>query len=228
MIIDIISDLHGYYPKLEGGDVLIVAGDLTKSNKQWQYLEFRNWLRVQDYKHIILVCGNHDGCIEDGLFYFSDDWMGCTYLRDEEVIIEGLKFYGSPWTAQFPKINPDCCAFTVKYHDHTDEILEECWKKIPDDTDILITHCPPYGIFDGIKKIKYSGRSNTIEHVGSQSLKKHVKDRIKPKLHVFGHIHEHGGLTLETESTTFVNASHVNEHYEPVNNPVRIVLCGKN
>lgn len=29
MIIDCIADLHSHYPKLDGGDLLIVAGDLT-------------------------------------------------------------------------------------------------------------------------------------------------------------------------------------------------------
>jgi Icc-related predicted phosphoesterase len=228
MIIDIISDLHGHYPKLEGGDLLIVAGDLTSRDTQDQHMQFLSWIAQQQYKKKIWIAGNHDNYLEGTKFIPIKD-LGLEYLCDSGTEFEGLKIWGSPWTAQFPRINPACCAFTVKYHDHTDEILEDYWKKIPEDTDILITHCPPHGIFDGIKKIKYSGRSNTIDHVGSKSLKDHVFNRINPRIHCFGHIHEEGESIMETMITltstiTFVNASHVNEHYEPVNKPIRVIL----
>ena len=66
---------------------------------------------------------------------------------------------------------------------------------IPANTDILITHGPPYGILDK-NRVGFSAVC--------QSLKRAVK-RIQPKLHVFGHIHEAGGM-VEMEGTTFVNA----------------------
>jgi Icc-related predicted phosphoesterase len=66
---------------------------------------------------------------------------------------------------------------------------------IPANTDILITHGPPYGILDK-NRVGFSA--------GCQSLKRAVK-RIHPKLHVFGHIHEAGGM-VEMGGTTFVNA----------------------
>ena len=214
MIIDCISDLHGYYPKLEGGDLLIVAGDLTATDKQAQYLDFRDWLRAQNYKKKVFIAGNHDGCIEKGLFFFNDEWMGAEYLCDSGTEFERLKIWGSSWTAQFPGINPHCCAFTVKYSSHTDDNLNEHWKKIPIDTDILITHSPPYGILDKTKK---------GEHVGSGCLL-NKSMCISPKLHVFGHIHECGGKMIDTNVTKFVNASIVNEHYEHMNKPIRIIL----
>lgn len=43
--------------------------------------------------------------------------------------------------------------------------------------------------------------------------------RVKPKLHIFGHIHESYG-THTTEETTFINASICNEQYKPVNKPI--------
>lgn len=215
MIIDCISDLHGEYPTLKGGDLLIVAGDLTAIDTHVEYLKFFSWLHKQDYKHYIFIAGNHDNLIQKGEVPTQSLW-NTSYLCDSGTEFEGLKIWGSPWTAQFPRINPKCCAFTVKYHDHTDEILNEYWKKIPEDTDILITHCPPYGILD--KSI----RGN--EHVGSKTLREHVIARIKPKLHIFGHIHEHGGKQLDCVTTRFVNASIMNEDYDAVNKPVRIIL----
>lgn len=219
MIIDCISDLHGFYPKLKGGDLLIVAGDLTARDQINQYVEFYIWLDKQAYKYKILIAGNHDNEIQKGLDYeFANE--NIYYLKDSAVEIEGLKIWGSPWTKTFPGINPQCKAFTVD----TEEELAQKWTLIPDDIDILITHSPPYGIFDEIKKIKFSGRSSDIENVGSISLREHVLARIKPKLHVFGHIHEWGGDSVDCITTKFINASHVNEHYQPVNKPVRIIL----
>lgn len=218
MIIECVADLHGFYPKMQGGDVLIVAGDLTRSNKQWQYLEFRNWLREQPHTHKIMICGNHDGCIEDGSFYFSDEWLGATYLRDEETIIEGIKFYGSPWTPYFEEVNPHCAAF-MKPDSH----LESIWRKIPGDTDVLITHGPPFGIQDGIPT-PYDG---SLYHAGCKSLALEMgKRKTPPALWVFGHIHEGYGedLAVRGEECKMINCSYVNEKYKAVNKPIRIEL----
>lgn len=220
MIIDCISDLHGYYPHLTGGDLLIVAGDLTKNDTKKQIFEYIKWLCNQDYEKKIHIGGNHD----NSLVPQSTDSYGAKgnsynidYLRDTDTEFKGLKIWGSPWTKTFKGINPKCCAFTIG----TDEELNEKWKLIPDDIDILITHCPPYTVLDEVRADHYTTPS---EHVGSQSLLDHVTNRIKPKVHVFGHIHERGGRKIDTDTTKFVNASIVNEHYKHVNKPVRIEL----
>jgi Icc-related predicted phosphoesterase len=111
-------------------------------------------------------------------------------------------------------MNPKCRAFTVD----TDEELAEKWAMIPDDTDILVTHCPPQGARD------YTRLENEKMYwgYGSPSLAQKL-GKIKPKLHVFGHIHESYGRD-QNSTTIFVNASHVNERYEPVNKPIRVIL----
>lgn len=60
MDITAISDLHGHYPELPGGDLLIVAGDLTSRDTQEQHLQFLSWIGKQDYKKKIWIAGNHD------------------------------------------------------------------------------------------------------------------------------------------------------------------------
>lgn len=221
MHITAISDLHGHYPKLEGGDLLIVAGDLTAHDRYHEYIYFTAWLKDQKYKKKIVICGNHDTAIEyhdiaNGIFYEFE------YLCDSGTEFEELKIWGSPWTRTFDGMNPKCKAFTVD----TDEELKKKWDLIPEDTDILITHMPPYGIFDRVRSYVICDESYFDDHVGSQSLANMVLSNKFPnlKLHVFGHIHEWGGRTHDTVICKFVNASIMNEVYDPVNQPVRIEL----
>lgn len=229
MIIDCIADLHGYYPKLEGGDLLIVAGDWTTSDKPHEVLEFGLWINNQKYKRKIVIAGNHDNMIQETprIFEGLPNFV-LTYLCDSGTEFEGLKIWGSPWTKTFPGMNPHCKAFTCD----TEEELAEKWALIPEDTDILITHGPPYGIMDAVHREVFCGERD--ECVGSESLLGKVF-RIRPKLHVFGHIHEGYGRynhtpregsseNLGITPVTFVNCSHVNERYKPVNKPVRVVL----
>lgn len=231
MDITCISDLHGFYPKLEGGDLLIIAGDLTARDESHQYKDFDDWLYDLNYRLKIVIAGNHDNLLmcNDP---FLEGILGTTpeYLCDSGIEFEGLKIWGSPWTKTFFGMNPYCKAFTV----NTDEELEEKWALIPDDTDILITHTPAWGIHD--KMLYYdSGRQEWIdENVGSGSLANWIANHINTlKLHVCGHVHEGYGIhdireaaAMKNDPTTtvFINASHVNRLYKPVNKPVRIIL----
>lgn len=212
MIIDCISDLHGDYPTLEGGDLLIIAGDLTASDTQQQYIDFMLWLMHQKYKKMIFIAGNHDGELQKR-FVEMDENSNCVYLCDSGTDFEGLKIWGSPWTRKFKGMNPKCMAFGLD----TEYELTKKFGLIPKDTNILITHSPPYGILD-------KGRN---EHLGSTQLRRIVlsRDNLPSlKLHVFGHIHRCGGEIFDTGLTKFVNASQMNEEYEYCNRIVRVIL----
>lgn len=209
-VIDCIADLHGEYPQLNGGDLLIIAGDLTASDTLPAWKDFFDWLEAQNYKHKIYIAGNHDN-----LLMQCDEFIegSIEYLCDSGTEFEGLKIWGSPWTYHFHGMNKRCAAFTKC----TDEELDHQWRLIPDDIDILITHSPPYGIFDEVK----SGES-----CGSKSLLLQLLN-VKPKLHVFGHIHEgygHQTIVWGGKATQFVNASLMNGDYEIVNKPTRVIL----
>ena len=178
MIIDCIADLHGELPILEGGDLLIVAGDLAARDCIAGYDRFFDWLALQNYKLKIYIGGNHDGMIESGK-YSTPSYCDAIYLCDSGIEIEGFKIWGSPWTPQFPMMNPHCMAFTRPYM----QTLKDRWDLILDDTDILITHGPPNGMLDKVKR-DYNAS------VGDMDLALAVSKRIRPKLHVYGHIHE--------------------------------------
>lgn len=226
MKIDCISDLHGNYPILAGGDLLIIAGDLTSRHTKHEFYQFSDWVKNQNYTDVIVIAGNHDEWLQNLSDIEITDWCQSgefQYLMDSGIQLEnGLKIWGSPWTTRFKGMNPRCAAFT----EPNTKDLKEHWDKIPDDIDILITHCPPYGILD---RLAYGAC------IGDMNLLKASADRIKPKLHVFGHIHECGGNQLVLKrpgfgienNTIYVNASIVNERYELVNKPVIIKLEGK-
>lgn len=237
MIIDCISDLHGFFPKLEGGDLLIVAGDLTTSDTLGQHGDFKKWLYEQDYRKKIVIAGNHDNHfvgLPSNPYIFSsynsktgEQLSYAEYLCDSGTEFEGLKVWGSPWTKTFEGMNPACKAFTLD----TEELSEK-WALIPNDTDILITHSPPYGILDQVYYMDYD--KDQAEHAGSTSLLKRCygSNGIFPRLHIFGHIHENGGKMTEIggqlwpspHPCVLINASHVNERYKPVNKPIRVIL----
>lgn len=220
MIIDCISDLHGHYPELEGGDLLIVAGDLTSHDKHFQYHQFFDWLKQTKYKKRVFIGGNHDNKLND--FYCTKEELNYfQYLRDSGTEFEGIKIWGSPWTKSFIGMNPDCKAFTLD----TEEELAEKWALIPDDTDILITHGPSYGMHD----------TNMFGvNCGSTSLSKWISHHVDSlKLHVHGHIHEGYGIydirkfqkqLGDPLTPVFVNASIVDEWYRPTNKPIRVIL----
>ena len=213
-----ISDLHGYHPLLESGDLLIVAGDLTGRDTETEYLRFREWLSQLNYTKIVLIGGNHDNFLESNPNYHFGN--NVEYLCDSGTTFEGLKIWGTPWTPWFHGVNPSCKAFMLK-----EKQLKAKFDLIPDDIDILISHGPPKGCLDGVE------RGETIEHVGSQNLLEAV-ERAKPPLHIFGHIHEHGGKQMvykwmmeRKPDCRMFNCSYVDERYRPVNKPVKIEIA---
>lgn len=223
MKITCISDLHGAQPKLPGADLLIIAGDLTAENRYQEYVLFAEWLRNQDYKEKIIIAGNHDNLIQN-TDLASDVLYEFTYLCDSGTEINDLKIWGSPWTKSFKGMNPACMAFTLK----SDERLKEKWELIPQDIDILVTHSPPFNIMDQVTKVCYNKELLFRENCGSFTLYNAIfnqKRFPKLKLHVFGHIHEgYGAIKEGIEPLQFVNASIMDECYDPKNKPINIEL----
>jgi len=197
-----ISDTHSLHRDLSipDGDILIHAGDLTRYGSFEDLYDFNKYLGSLPHSHKIVIAGNHDFCFESEPQTCAALLTNCTYLQDQAVTIHGIKFYGSPWQPWF---------YNWAFNLHRGAEIKEKWDLIPQDTDVLITHGPPYGRGD---KTFYN------ELVGCQDLLLAVK-RIRPKLHVFGHIHEGAGISGTTH-TTFINASSCNLQYKPVNPPV--------
>ncbi len=220
----IISDTHAYHSaiKMPEGDMVIHCGDNTIYGEEYEMKSFLEWFGGLKYKHKVFINGNHEVMVakkslgdrtythlkvqERNKYHFDN----ITYLENEAVEIEGLKFYGSPNTPEF---------FDWAYMYGRGGEGKEIWAKIPDDTDVLITHGPPETILDGV-------RPHAHYHspfAGCPYLLERVRE-IKPKLHCFGHIHEHYGTRRlanpKYSDTLFVNASTCNSRYVPVHPPI--------
>lgn len=212
-----VADLHGSFPhELPPGDVLIIGGDCTSNDSYPAWSNFFSWLNNQPFNRKIIIAGNHDNLCKK--WKNSDKDRNFEYLCDSGIEIDGVKFWGSPWSLWFQGINPHCKAFTG-----TESDLEKKYEKIPDDIDILITHTPPWGILDQVNDFS----KGEVLNCGSRSLR-HALNRIKPKVNIFGHIHEHGGRCLflkhDGPNTWCYNASQMNEDYDLIYRPITFTV----
>ena len=207
-----ISDTHSRHedvPPLPAGDVLIHAGDCTGSGSLESLRQFLGWFSAHSHLHKLLVAGNHDYCFEresDQARQLCDE-HGVAYLEDDQVIIDGVVFYGSPWTPWFRGM-----AFNAYENG-----MFDIWAKIPQETQVLITHGPAWRIMDYIP--------GTGEHVGCFPLYRRIEDLQHLKAHICGHIHEgYGSAMRESDGVWFVNASTCNSRFQPTNPPIEIEI----
>ena len=186
-----VSDTHGNHGRtiLPPGDILLHTGDLTRHGKLDEVEEFNGWLGTLDplYQHKIVIAGNHDFCFHESPSEARTRLTNAIYLEDEGVEIAGIRIYGSPWQPWFGG-----WAFNLQRGSE----LAAIWARIPSDTDILLTHGPPEGILD---------RNRHGDCCGCRDLLHRVME-IRPRLHVFGHIHEAAGQ-IEIDQIRFLNAS---------------------
>jgi Icc-related predicted phosphoesterase len=120
-----------------------------------------------------VIAGNHDHvCEADPAGARARvEAAGARYLVDEEVTIDGRRFWGSPVTPAFR---------SLAFNRERGPAIRAHWEKIPRGLDVLVTHGPPRGIGDRIV---------LGMHVGCDDLLACALEAA-PKLHVFGHIHE--------------------------------------
>lgn len=204
------ADTHGLHGSMQipDGDVFIHAGDFSALHTLEEVEQFADWLSQQPHRHKVVIAGNHELFFETalgGAAVVALRKAGIIYLEDTSVIIDGVKIFGSPWTPSFQN-----WAFMLP----RGEVLRKKWMQIPLDTDVLVTHGPPAGIFDHAHNLD----------LGCSELLSVVK-RVRPRLHIFGHIHEQYGVK-KCWGITFANAS-ICDHANRVNrNPLAIEYPG--
>jgi Icc-related predicted phosphoesterase len=225
-----------YKPGLPDGDLLIHAGDFTNVGQKGEVMSFIDWASQQAtrYTHgVVFIAGNHDRSFDPKYFREYEDsdlwedfshlkkptWLrnilsnlepgrsNVTYLENQEIVLGGLKIWGSPIT---PWFYGERWAFNKQ----RGADIKEVWNQIPADTDILVTHGPVIGRHDYVP--------SEGKYAGCEELKNKIEE-IKPKLHVCGHIHEGHGEEM-VNGVTYVNASICDRFYDPVNRPIIVNL----
>lgn len=169
-----VSDTHNSQVELPYGDVLIHAGDLTQSGTLKELQAALDWLDAQPHAHKIVIAGNHDAILDPSQDPGNEraqlDWGNITYLCNESTTVQcangrSLLVYGSPRSPRYGR-------WAFQY-----PRAEDVWAgTVPDSIDILVTHCPPRAHLD----LMWLGCLHLLREVW----------RARPRLHIFGHVHE--------------------------------------
>jgi len=219
MIITLISDSHNKHKQLTedlpGGDLIIHAGDISSMGYFHEIHNFCDWYsKLYMYDTKIFIAGNHDFGFQDSpnsILELLKGYPKINYLQDDLYLLgeeydnyeDRIKVYGSPWSPRF---------LEWAFNADRGEDIKQYWDRISLDTDILITHGPPHGILD-------SNSWNPLG-IGCEELKIRIKE-VKPKIHVFGHLHFGYGYKFE-DDIHFINASILNDQYKYANKPLTI------
>lgn len=209
-----ISDTHNNdltKLSLPEGDILIHSGDFTMRGTLDEVRAAMGQLKeiAQNYSWVVFIAGNHDWLFErqpevaEALVP-----KNCIYLNDSSTTIKGVNFYGSP-------IQPWFGGWA--FNRNPGQQIQRHWDMIAPNTDVLITHGPAYGILD------ITNIGATEEHCGDIQLLRTIHDKVKPKVHICGHIHENNGI-LQIGKTRFVNGSLLDDYYNKVYDPVIFYL----
>lgn len=217
--------LHGPLPK---ADILVHAGDFTCIGSREEVESFGRWidsLLSQDIVgDVVFVSGNHDlsmpltakrpvvRAAQEQMKRAITERPHVHYLEDSGCEVQGLRFWGTPWTTRFGN-----WAFQLPDSDDPEFGLAGKFAAIPADgsVDILVSHQPPLGQGDAHEAAHGKGSRTLLERVLQAN----------PLLHIFGHIHSgHGVSTHERCRTAFVNAAICDEDVRPTQKPVLVVL----
>ncbi|TKR60343.1 hypothetical protein L596_027601 [Steinernema carpocapsae] len=212
-----ISDTHekleSILPRIPEGDVLVHCGDFTNFGDYEEILKFNESMGKLPHKYKIVIAGNHELGFEDdedeslrlpkyqnrGTPRGYELLTNCIYLQDNFAEVYGVKVYGSSWHPM--------AGYSFSRR-RGRELLDK-WNMIPKGVHVLLTHTPPLGHND-----VYQGL-----HHGCAELVNTVEKRVKPKFHIFGHIHEKHGVTSNNE-TFFVNASICSHALDCINDAI--------
>eukprot|EP01080_Neovahlkampfia_damariscottae_P003801 gene3801-6962_t len=200
-----ISDTHDKHNKylqkdmIPDGDILIHSGDFSKrltiQRFDKEVYDFNRFLGELPHEHKIFVAGNHEIAFNKFTQKQLQSYLSnCTYLLDSSIMIDGIKFFGSPWTR----------SVNMGYSKKA-ELLKTHWKIIERDTDILITHSPSFNILDlawgkykNFDVCEVCGKTHpNFKHWGDYHLGKEILS-VKPKVHIFGHVHDDAGYRIES------------------------------
>ena len=172
------------------------APERLKAFAQW----CESLLKNEIVRKVIAIAGNHDFLFQHQPSTAREILKGITYLEDSETEWENIRIYGTPWQPWF---------YDWAFQLRTEGELEAKFASIPAGVDVLLTHGPPKGILD---------RTIRGASAGSIALCERIK-QVRPRLVVFGHIHESYGV-LKQDDITYVNASSCDVRNRLIQSPI--------
>lgn len=213
-----ISDTHNKHRSLNisEADMIVCCGDISFRGELDIIEDFAKWMQNLPVQHKITIFGNHEvGLRSDG----SKRKKALQILKDHDIIYledssctvekengEKVKIYGTPYTKAFGNWE-----FALKTQDQ----CQRKWAQIHEDTNILLTHQPCYGILDLVEDNIYNiGRDL---HQGCEDLLNRTMELEHLKVNIYGHLHLNGGNENITNGIKFINASVCDEQYYPSN-----------
>lgn len=219
-----------YRSPLPKADVLLHAGDITKVGLKIEYQSMLDMLTEADAEVKIVIAGNHDITLDEDYYsklghlkharagvYEAENpaeiqelWVGEKAKQAGIVYMdEGLKTFqlknGAQFTLYASPYQPEFRRWAFAYERHIDRFNPspplspfQAPNPVPShpNVDIMLTHGPPLGILD---RVHYGN-----QNAGCKNLLK-AAARARPRLHVFGHIHEGYGaerLNWATKKST--------------------------
>lgn len=225
------SDLHGHLcdvATLPAADIAVITGDITPAThdyyggtasgrykqSDWMLHTCMPWLETLPVHHVVLTWGNHDHVGEYPDLLPAMVWPERLHmLVNRSVTIDGVSFHGVPQTPRFHD-----WAFN---DDDTEDALGRRWAQIPDGTDVLLSHGPPYGVCDTIRP----GAAALGSRTQTTWLQSEASNR--PRVLICGHIHGSGGTAGRVGRTDVYNVALVNEQYRVVRSP-RVITLDRN
>ena len=210
-----ISDTHERHHLLNmpAGDVLVHSGDITNRGGIPKLAAFADWLKIQPYKHKVVICGNHDFCFQNPNHDIAVNLLreaGAIYLQDSSVTIDGINFWGAPWQPWF---------YDWAFNLQRGPEIRQKWDLSPDETHVLITHGPPRGILDLVDE-----DNGYTKHEGCNDLMNRIHQLSQLKLHVFGHLHYDGGKSQTRNGKIFINAAMADDGHNMGRQPVVVEI----
>lgn len=231
--IALMSDSHCSHDQIivPECDILIHAGDFSYRGSEVESRDFLQWLSEQTQaKARVYVCGNHEykwdankwpGKSKPGwLTQLFHEYPSLYYLEHESINLYGLNIFGSPYT---PEFFPEYWGFNRS----RGEELKGEWAKIPDNTDIIVSHGPAKGFLDWTDEAPHGSRYPG-GHVGCADLFNRLYHLKQLKLVVTGHLHGNTGMIdIPMEGSRIVkycNAAVVDNQYKVTHQPQIITL----
>lgn len=214
----IFSDTHNQHASvpIPDGDVLVFCGDACAYGTAQDFMAFAEWFGSYPHALKLYVAGNHDLIVEssrDACAGILHAKANAVYLEDSGIVLpNGMNCWGSPWTPR---------SLNWAFQQDPGPELRAIWQKVPNNTNVLITHGPSYGLLD---------LYNSTENIGDPQLRNRIEELRELKVHAHGHVHEGYGTALHTNvagaQVLCVNAALVDQRVrlDPTRSPVVLDL----